>query len=98
MVKIFNYIFVRVPEQSSNYELGIPYTNYLWYETGLMIINKPPKQISKLFPKEYLIKQGFYGNIKERKAIPVKYILFGNPKFRYHIIGKVFNYVIIKIN
>lgn len=86
MFKILNLIFVKVPESSSNYELGIPYNNYLWYETG-RIINKKIYEIRKPLSKCF----------RERKAMLIKHIE-PNTAIRYHIIGKIFNYVIIKIN
>lgn len=94
MFKIFNYIFVKVPEGSSKYDLGIPYTNLLWYETG-KVLKRDFSQYGKKITKYMMNK--ISDTYFERCAIIVPHIK-PDSGIKYHIIGKVFNYVIIKIN
>ena len=99
MFKIGNYIFVEVPKESFNYELGLPYNNYLWYETGKLIkCNTYNWLKNKINLSEDTIKmKGFEKFVRERKAIAIPY-LKPNTGIRYKIQRKVFNHIIIKIN
>ncbi len=103
--KILNYIFVKIPKGSANYEFGLPYTNYLWYTTSRIIkgeerrdkFRKTNLNLPIKFPEEYMENKGFFDDIRERKAFEIKYIK-PNTGIRYKIKGKLFNYIIIKIN
>lgn len=99
--KILNYIFVKVPKDSANYELSIPYNNYLWYTTSRIITGEErkgnfPFRLTKE-GQELFQDKGFFDDIRERKAVTVKYIK-PNTAIRYKIKGKLLNFVIIKIN
>ncbi len=88
--KINKYIFAKVPKESSVFSLSIPYNNFLWCKIKREVIVKENKM---MFGR--LLVKGSKVELWHSVAVPIKELELGTGT-RYKILGKYFNFVIIK--